>query len=51
MDIKKIIMNDRDKSKDYPMNLFEKLNSFMEFESFQDEIDADIEGAILSLFT
>ena len=44
-------MNDRDKSKDYLLNLFDKLNSFMESEKFQDEIDEDIEGAILSLFT
>lgn len=44
-------MQDREKSRDYPHNLIEKLNSFMEYENFQDEIDADIEGAILSLFT
>lgn len=44
-------MSDREKSKDYPLNLIEKLNSFMEYDKFQDEIDAEIEGAILSLFT
>jgi len=51
MDIKKIIMSDREKSKDYPLNLIEKLNSFMEFDKFQDDIDKEIEGATLSLFT